>query len=394
MVAIYNNYINWVWFYCFQIAAADKMKATQVLCVVVLVMLDALGTVDTRPSSLVNSVADEAQTKELRTADEVKSHDPETDTKPHDQVPSEPDEVLKPAESNRRNKMLDFFGGFLPQPFMSQFQQQYYQPQQYFDPSAGYEEEDLMSRANRRKPSNRENSPIFYVRLPPTPYMYVPGMGYISQPPTIRPLAFAPPPMPPPVVNPFINVPVNFLANGKPTNVYEWPATAQVNHLAQPQYPTYLPSRPSMHQQRPQSYRPHKHSFLPDSKITHLKGNYVFNGRPEEIFVLPQNAPQSHPQQSPFGLNPYQTAFGGAHDYQTPHQQLQAQHQQQQHLEFAQQHQQSAQQPQPDYNNPYQSHQSHHNAYQHQQQLQQFGGYNPSAYQGGYNSIYSDGNYY
>lgn len=44
------------------------------------------------------------------------------------------------------------------------------------------DESDDGSRANtKRRPSNKQNSPIFYIRLPPTPYMFVPGMGYISQ---------------------------------------------------------------------------------------------------------------------------------------------------------------------------------------------------------------------
>lgn len=335
-------------------------------------MLGVFQVVDTRPS-LVNSLADENKVSEKVKASEDLSV-PSAATNRVDEAQSKPAEDLKPAESNRRNKMIDFFGSFLPNPFLSHYQQPYFKSQQqFYDPSADYEEEDLMSRANRRKPSNRENSPIFYVRLPPTPYMYVPGMGYISQPPTIRPMAFAPPPMPPPVVNPFINVPVNFLSNGKPTNVYEWPGSH------------YRPT----HQQRPQSARPHKNSFLPDSKITHLKGPYVFNGRPEDIFVLPQSAPQPHPQQTHFGLNPYQQTYSGAHDYQS---QLHQQHQQLQQ-QIPQQHDYS----QYSHNN-YQNHhqqQQQAAAYQQAQLQQQFGGYNP-AYNPGYNSIYSNGlpNYY
>lgn len=383
------------------------MKTTQWLSSVAL-MLMLMSGVQSRPS-VVNSLASPEENKveeekekstvsqdsqdSLKTSSADEEHPPDGAVERGD---------LKTAESNRRNKMIDFLGSFLPHPFLAQYQNPFYQqPQQFYDPSADYEEEeDLMSRANRRKPSNRENSPIFYVRLPPTPYMYVPGMGYISQPPTIRPMAFAPPPMPQPVVNPFINVPVNFLSNGKPTNVYEWPSV-------HPQYPPY--SRPpTMHSgTRPQhqsSYRPHKNSFLPDSKITHLKGPYVFNGRPEDIFVLPQQsaAPQPHPQQTHFGLNPYhhQQAYSGAQDYQT--QQLIQHQQQQQQLQL--QHQASQIPQHHDYSHHSQSHNSYNSHQQQQQQAfqqahqlqQQFGGYNPGVYNGGYNSIYNDplANYY
>lgn len=39
-----------------------------------------------------------------------------------------------------------------------------------------------------------DDSNIYYIRLPPTPYMYVPGLGYVSQPPKYSPPPFAPHP--------------------------------------------------------------------------------------------------------------------------------------------------------------------------------------------------------
>lgn len=340
------------------------MKTTQVLCVTLIVVLGQIDTVFSRPS-LPNSIQNENKAARKDNDEHQSKTLKNTEPQPNDDHrPSKAEEGdLKTAESNRRNKMLDFFGGFYPHPFMAQYQNPFFQPQPYYDDSTNFEEEDLMSRANRRKPSNRD-SPIFYVRLPPTPYMYVPGMGYISQPPTIRPMAIAPP-MPPPVVNPFINVPVNFIANGKPTNVYEWPNTAQMN-FGQPQYPSYVPSRPT--HQRPQSYRPHKPSYLGDSKITHLKGPYVFNGRPEDIYVLPQSAPPS----SQFGLNSYNQGFAGGQDY-SQHQQ----HQQQQQQEYQNAQNQHNYQP------------SHHQQSFNGAPVSHFGGYN-TAYNGGYNPIYSD----
>lgn len=225
-----------------------------------------------------------------------------------------PENDLKVDESIRHHKMLDYFG-YLPQPMMQPYPTAFY-PQSFYEDYNNIDEDDLMSRANRRKPSsNQQNSPIFYIRLPPTPYMFVPGMGYISQPPRIQPIA-AQFPIAPQLqsvpMNPFLNVPVNFISNGKPNSVYQWGGSntgsdtisggsqTGLNGGFGPQYPSYLPSRP----QRP-SYRPSK-PYLQDSKITHLKGPYVFNGRPEDIFVLP-NSPYNVP------FNPqYNTAYGNS----------------------------------------------------------------------------------
>lgn len=236
--------------------------------------------------------------------------------------PIEKEQNDKPTdESNRRDKMLDYYGYYSPAPYYSPIYQpspyypmpvpyaQIYNP--YYQPSNDeyaddYEnsnniEDDDGSRANtRRRPSTgNQNSPIFYIRLPPTPYMFVPGMGYVSQPPTIQPIApqYAyPPPQP---ISPFINLPVNFVSNGKPTGVYQWQPPPPTNY-ANPQYPSYLPPRP----QRP--YRP-KPSYMPDSKVTHLKGSYVFNGRPEEVYVLPNPHYHSY-NPTPYSQlqNPYQ----------------------------------------------------------------------------------------
>lgn len=151
------------------------------------------------------------------------------------------------------------------------------------------EEEEILSRTNqghRRRPQqNFKNSPIYYIRLPPTPYMFVPGLGYISQPPTITPMAPISPiqslggPQP---VSPFYNIPLNFLANGKPSNIYQWGGNGYGQSFVQPQYsqfgiPHYPPPRPQ---------RPYQRPFIQDSKITHLKGPFLFNGRPEDIFLL------------------------------------------------------------------------------------------------------------
>ncbi|XP_058813953.1 uncharacterized protein LOC131677882 [Topomyia yanbarensis] len=150
------------------------------------------------------------------------------------------------------------------------------------------DDEEILSRTNqgvRRRP-NQKNSPIYYIRLPPTPYMFVPGIGYISQPPTIQPLAPTMPQYPqlaPPVtMSPFYNLPLNFVSNGKPSGIYQWSGAPSPAPMPQPAYALPYPgARPLPH--RP-AFRPNP--FVQDSKITHLKGPFIFNGRPEEIFLL------------------------------------------------------------------------------------------------------------
>lgn len=199
---------------------------------------------------------------------------------------------LKTENSGRQDKMLGYFGYY---PHLSNS----FYPQEYYDYDTN-EEEENMSRVNRRRPQNSmgqiENSPIFYIRLPPTPYMFVPGLGYVSQPPTVQPMSqmgslghsqMTPisqmpqmsqmphmPQMPQMPINPFINVPLNFLANGKPSNIYQWPGYGQQFNMP---YPIRQQHRPYYHKQKP---------FIQDSKIHNLKGQYLFNGRPEEVFLL------------------------------------------------------------------------------------------------------------
>ncbi|XP_014244481.1 uncharacterized protein LOC106663840 [Cimex lectularius] len=113
----------------------------------------------------------------------------------------------------------------------------------YSDQLASYADgNELSSRARPGRP--KPDSPVYYIRLPPSPYMLVPGLGYVSRPPTLRP---------PPVVQPrppsqFINLPLEFISNGKPTGVYTFPQ---------------------------------------DSPVVNLnKGPYLYNGRPSDIFLL------------------------------------------------------------------------------------------------------------
>lgn len=188
----------------------------------------------------------------------------------------------KVTESRRQNKALPYFD-FLPQFFPTD--DDYGDEELTLERIEPNEDEDLSRTIPPRRKYNPykdfsntnsisyDNSPIYYIRLPPTPYMFVPGLGYISQPPSVGP------PVPPPV-NQFINVPIEFVSNGKPTNVYQWnnaPAY-QTSPAVNPYNPIFPnPSRPFQ--------KPNKKPT--DSKVTNLnKGPYVFNGKPNDIFVL------------------------------------------------------------------------------------------------------------
>lgn len=132
---------------------------------------------------------------------------------------------------------------------------------------------ELLSRAAPFRHRNQPDSPIYYIRLPPSPYVLVPGVGYVSSPPR-RPLGgMAPSPPPPPQPagsSPFYNLPLAFMSNGKPTGVYQpsW------SPAAQPQRPV----RPAVQARPPPQQQAAVFSLN--------KGPYVFNGRPSDIFIL------------------------------------------------------------------------------------------------------------
>lgn len=118
------------------------------------------------------------------------------------------------------------------------------------------------------------NSPIYYIRLPPQPYMFVPGLGYVSQ-------------SAPSAVSQFVNLPVPFVANGKPSNIYQWSGTFQ-GFPTQPPPPARFPSFPSPPSSPPMYTPPMKpiKKPLPDSTIHRIPGTFTFNGKPDDIFVL------------------------------------------------------------------------------------------------------------
>lgn len=173
------------------------------------------------------------------------------------------------------------------------YQQQHYQQPQEQEQENYQQEEDSL-RANsvddsvdqdlrmssRARPSAKPDSPMYFIRLPPQPYMYVPGYGYISQPTRLEPPPFTQRPH-----SPFLNLPIGFVANGKPVGVYTLPQQNQLparpKPQRRPQVPQIAPPPPPPPSQ-PQYQQQHQ-----QSPVYNLdKGPYVFNGRPTDVFLL------------------------------------------------------------------------------------------------------------
>ncbi|XP_047529899.1 uncharacterized protein LOC125066048 [Vanessa atalanta] len=221
-----------------------------------------------------------------------------------------------PEPTNRRNKALNLFGGYFPSYLSSGLDYAEDDDDDVtFSVNDDHFDDDDLSRTipSKRRQQNKkkngsgstfpndnlnslqyDNSPIFYIRLPPTPYMFVPGLGYVSQPPSLGP---AMPPMmpqgvPQQVADPFINLPLDFVSNGKPTGVYQWSGAS--GYPGGPVDPFgYGPSQPVMPPVSRPSYnapsysKPKPQSVSNNSKVTNLKGPYVFNGKPNDsVYVL------------------------------------------------------------------------------------------------------------
>ncbi|XP_011866876.1 PREDICTED: uncharacterized protein LOC105561479 [Vollenhovia emeryi] len=161
--------------------------------------------------------------------------------------------------------------------------------------------EDRSSGASKRY----QESDIFYIRLPPIPYMFVPGLGYISQPPTYPGASLKPqiplvpqlvqlhqqlhvrPVRPQPVsqqtVNPFIKLPIDFISNGKPTSVYQW-------------------------QKKPGK----KPTDSPITNLDNLSADFVNNGKPTSIYQWQANLkPVRRPEDSLNSLDMGPYTFNG-----------------------------------------------------------------------------------
>lgn len=169
---------------------------------------------------------------------------------------------------DRKQKSLSYYSYF-PRPLMHlEYTPNigYYYPHQ--DKNFGHLfPEEWLSRTEpfKRKNTQLLDSPTYYIRLPPNPYVFVPGVGYISRPPSLNE---------PEVLNTveeqkperpaqndispssFLHLPMDFVSNGKPTSIYQ------------------LPNDPVL---KPK----------PESNIlTMNKGPYVFNGKPTDIYIL------------------------------------------------------------------------------------------------------------
>lgn len=159
-----------------------------------------------------------------------------------------------------------------------------------------------------------QESNVFYIQFPPPLYTFMPGLGYILRssiysaatlksnqphlhqqlPSQIRPL---PLPLPQPVyqqtVNPFIELPIDFVSNGKPVSVYQWqkkidkkPADNPVTNLQDNLSNDFVSnSKPmSIYQWQLANSKPFKR---PNDSLNSLnKGPYIFNGKLTNLYLL------------------------------------------------------------------------------------------------------------
>lgn len=195
-----------------------------------------------------------------------------------------------------------------------------------------------------------QESNIFYIRLPPTPYMFVPGFGYISQPPTystaavvasgglkpqvvpqlsqlpqlpahharpaVRPAAPPAAPQQTQTVNPFIKLPIDFVSNGKPTSVYQWqkkpgkkPADSPITNLDNLSADFVSNGKPTSIYQWQTNLKPAKR---PDGSFNSLDmGPYNFNGKPTGLYLLgPDGSSAMHqPIRRPGYQDDYRSAY-------------------------------------------------------------------------------------
>lgn len=194
-------------------------------------------------------------------------------------------ESSRSASGGRQHKSLGFFDYIQPEEVQFTANGATYDTSNTYDNTDSseddydYEGNELSSRTLpkrkrlRPKPaaSPAFNSPIYYIRLPPQPYMFVPGLGYVSQP--------APSP-----VQQFLNLPVSFVSNGKPASIYQWSSGLQSAFTGSGDDLSLPPPPPSHHRpMRPPIKQPAKPT---DSTIHRLPGQFPFNGKPEDIFVL------------------------------------------------------------------------------------------------------------
>ncbi|XP_014601246.1 PREDICTED: uncharacterized protein LOC106785370 [Polistes canadensis] len=216
----------------------------------------------------------------------------------------------KVTKKNRKHKAI-----FMDYPLISKLRQTYPNSpandigyNDIYDPNV--EEKTTSNTGEKYHESN-----IFYIRLPPTPYMFVPGLGYISQPPTystanLRPHIPQSKPSRPQVQtyrrpNPFIKLPIDFVSNGKPTSVYHWqkkkPLTnvklttdSPITNLDDLKPGFVNNGKPTTIYQWHTNLKPGKR---PDNYVNNLdKGPYLFNGKPISLYLLKSDGTSSDHQ--------------------------------------------------------------------------------------------------
>nr|XP_045593169.1 integumentary mucin C.1-like [Procambarus clarkii] len=131
------------------------------------------------------------------------------------------------------------------------------------------------------------NSPIYYIRLPPSPYVYMPGLGYVS--PNNNQFNFVRPD-------------VDFINNGKPSNIFHFKAPTTTTKAAPTTVSTTTAAptttttaattttSPSSTTTKPPKPSPMKKP----SPITWLPGPWFFNGRPNNLFIFRSPYNPSH----------------------------------------------------------------------------------------------------
>ncbi|RLU20759.1 hypothetical protein DMN91_007372 [Ooceraea biroi] len=168
---------------------------------------------------------------------------------------------------------------------------------------------EITAKDKLRESKRYRESDIFYIRLPPTPYMFVPGLGYVSQPPTYSTAALKPqlalvPQLlhlpharptqpaqlqlaPQQITNPLIKLPIDFVSNGKPTSVYEWHKKSTKKPIDSPimNLDSFVSNgKPTSIYQWPSNLKPIKR---PDDSLNSLDlGPYAFNGKLTSVYLL------------------------------------------------------------------------------------------------------------
>lgn len=150
------------------------------------------------------------------------------------------------------------------------------------------ESDDVMSRArplgNKKKYAD---SPIYYIRIPPSPYVHVPGYGYVSEPQSLKP--------PPQVVQ---NEPSKYSSHGYNQNYVQ---TNQNYQRPAPNYMSSINSLPSyMQPQQNYNYNSPANSYFSDyqnpvSSLSYQENEYSGGGvYPANTYPLgTQNFPGS-----------------------------------------------------------------------------------------------------